>query len=101
MTKRHNWTTGANQTVHDSKTHRLAKDLIGNCPHLTPKTEAEIDNLMRLETAGDRNAPGIDAEMVSVPDPKVVAAMNAPEGDWMIEVEPTSAELLAIETEVE
>lgn len=102
MAKKHNWTTGPNNTVYDRRTHHMAADLIDHCPHLTPATEARIDNLLRQELVGDRNQPDVETKSVSEPDPEVVAAMNTPTGDrlsWMDMIEPSFEELLAIEQE--
>jgi hypothetical protein len=97
MAKTHNWVTGPNNVVKDRATHRMAADLIDHCPHLTPAAEAEIDRMIAATI--QRNEPGAEPETVSIPDPNVVAAMNAPDTDWMDEVEPTPEELLAIEQE--
>lgn len=101
--KKHNWVTGPNHPVVDRSTHLLAAEKIGHCNHLTPATEAEIDNLL-IEHAA-RNHPEVvsDAD-VNEPDPEVVAAMMAPEDEplaWMDEVEPSPEELQAIAAEEE
>lgn len=89
-TKRHNWTT--NSTIAEDEIHKLAQALIDGCHHLTPATEAEIDNLLTLRTS--EATYDTDHE----PDPEVLAAMKEPELDWVNE-EPSNAALRAIERE--
>lgn len=93
-TKKHNWVTGPNNKVVKADDDRATKLAICSCNHLTPASEAALDNLLgwkvsvpkRAETI-ERNTPGfVELEL---PDA---------EANWM-DKEPTMEDLAAIDAE--
>lgn len=98
--KKHHWVTGPNHWAIDGKVDRAARVAIESCDHLTPATEARMDNclgflprplLTRAEVIA-RNEPGfVQPEPISVVD-------ALPVNDWM-DAEPTVDELAEIEAE--
>jgi len=88
MAKTYNVVTGPRYKYVEPRANRMASSFLDGCNHLTPATEAELDNLF---IAMNRNAPEAEAG-VCEPDPEVLAAFEESEAegkyDWMDNVEP-------------
>ena len=92
--RRHNWVT--NSVVADNETHKLARQLIDGCQHLTPAREREIDaTLARLTVnvaeAGEICSPS-NEYLETVAEQEAEVPLSEIDG-------PSDADLLAIEND--
>lgn len=87
MAKKYNIVTGPNHKVVDQKIDQIASNFICGCNHLTPATEAELDNLF---AEMNRNTPEKNSDTVCEPDIAVIEALETPLDDFL-DVEPPPA----------
>ncbi len=101
-TKKHNWVTGPNNKIVQADEDRATMLGICSCNHLTPASEAALDNLLgwkvlvptKKETI-ERNEPGFEPEVEAEAEAEVEAEAEAEAGEcpdsW--ETGPTAADM--------
>ena len=89
MTKKHNWVTGPNHKVVEADHAAAMRASICACNHLTPATEAEMENLItpgsvRVPTRAEvitRNEPGY------IDPPRGLETVETPVKDWGVDLD--------------